>query len=406
MSGDGPTLILRPGRERSLLRRHPWVFSGAVEKVEGAPAPGETVEIRSAQGRWLARGAFSPASQILARVWTFREDEVVDEGLLGRRILASMLRRAISPETRRLDALRLVHGESDGLPGLVADRYGSYLCVQFLSAGAERWRPSLLAALRVAWRTVFPRVPLLSIWERSDASVREKEGLASRVGLLWGEDPPPLAQIREGPCRFWVDLRAGHKTGFYLDQRENRLRVLAQARGREVLNAFSYTGAFGVAALVGGAVRVTNLDCSEEVLALGDKNLRLNDLPEERWENRKGDAFIELRKLRAEGRKFDLVVLDPPKFAESASQLEAAARGYKDINLQAFHLLRPSGFLFTFSCSGQMGAELFQKIVADAALDAGREGRILARLQAGQDHPTALAFPEGTYLKGLLVQAD
>lgn len=401
-----PTLFLRPGRERSLLRGHPWVFSGAVARVEGSPTAGDTVEIRSSQGRWLARGAFSPASQIAARVWTFREEEEVNEGFLRGRVLASLLRRSLLPETRDLDALRLVYGENDGLPGLVADRYGSHLCVQFLGAGVERWRVPLVEALRQGWETAFPGLPLLGIWERSDVPVREKEGLPLRTGLLWGEEPPSRVEIREGPCRFLVDLRAGHKTGFYLDQRENRRRVQEHALGREVLNAFSYTGAFGVAALAGGALGVTNLDSSEEALALGEENLLLNDLPRDRWENRKGDAFVELRSLRSEGRRFDLVVLDPPKFAESASQVERAARGYKDINFQAFHLLRPGGLLFTFSCSGHMEEALFQKIVADAALDAGREGRILARLQAGPDHPTALAFPEGTYLKGLLVQVE
>jgi 23S rRNA (cytosine1962-C5)-methyltransferase len=397
------TLVLRPGRERSLLRRHPWVFSGAVGSLSGSPSPGETIEVRASDGRWLARAAYSPASQIVGRAWTFREAETVDAGLLRLRVREALLRRLPLLAGDTLDALRLVYSENDGLPGLVVDRYRDVLVAQLLSAGAERWRDELLEALGAGWAEAFPGTPLRGIWERSEADVRQKEGLPPRAGSVRGEEPPQLLEVREGPCRFLVDVRTGHKTGFYLDQRENRRAVLEAAAGREVLNAFAYTGGFGIAALAGGATRVTNLDSSSEALALGDRNRALNALPESAWENRPGDAFRVLRALQQEGRGFDLVVLDPPKFAESASQVERASRGYKDINLQAFRLLRPGGILFSFSCSGHISPELFQKIVADAALDAGREGRILRRLGQGPDHPTALAFPEGGYLKGLVV---
>jgi 23S rRNA (cytosine1962-C5)-methyltransferase len=400
------TLTLKPGRERSLLRRHPWVFSGAVAGVEGAPGAGDTVEIRAAGGEWMARGAYSPSSQIRARVWSFRGEEEIGPDFFRNRLREAFLRRTPLLEGGRVDAHRLAHSENDGLPGVVVDRYGSFLVLQLLSAGAEAWREVLALALGSAWEAFLPGLPLRGIFERSDPQVRTKEGLEPRTGRLWGEEPPELVEVREGDCRFLVDLRQGHKTGFYLDQRENRRRVQGAARGLDVLNAFAYTGGFGIAAMAGGGQRVLNLEASGDALALAARNAVLNGIPPQRWEARQGDAFRVLRTLRDEGRTFDLVVLDPPKFAESRGQVEGAARGYKDVNLQAFRLLRPGGLLFTFSCSGHMAPELFQKIVSDAALDAGREGRILRRMEQGPDHPTSLTFPEGSYLKGLMVQVS
>jgi 23S rRNA (cytosine1962-C5)-methyltransferase len=397
-----PTLVLKPRRDRSLLRHHPWIFSGAVAQVTGAPAPGDTLEVRSSEGRWLARAAYSPASQITGRVWTFLESEAVEPGLFRTRMRHAFRRRAPLAEGGRIDALRLVYAENDGLPGVVLDRYGAFLVLQLLSAGAERRREQILQAAREAWEEAFPEQPLTGIWERSDAGVRRKEGLDLRAGSAWGEPPPELLEVREDRSRYLVDVRRGHKTGFYLDQRENRRVVAGEARGREVLNVFAYTGGFGIAALHGGATRVANLESSPEALALADRNRSLNGWGEEVWENRPGDAFRVLRELQEEGRDFDLVVLDPPKFAESRGQVEGASRGYKDINLQAFRLLRPGGLLFTFSCSGHMDPDLFQKIVADAALDAGRHAVILRWLNQAPDHPTALNFPEGRYLKGLV----
>lgn len=400
------TLTLKPGRERSLLRCHPWVFSGAVAGVEGDPAPGATVEIRAADGAWMARGAYSPSSQIRARVWSFRGEEEIGPGFFRKRVADAFLRRTPMLEGGRMDALRLVHSENDGLPGVVVDRYGSFLVLQLLSTGAEAWREALVRAMETAWEALLPGLPLRGIFERSDPEVRAKEGLEPRTGLLSGEEPSELVEIREGDCRFLVDLRKGQKTGFYLDQRENRHRVQQAARSREVLNAFAYTGGFGIAAVAGGAQRVLNLEASGEALEVASRNAELNGISPEAWETRQGDVFRLLRTLRDEGRTFDLAVLDPPKFAESRGQVEGASRGYKDINLQAFKLLRPGGLLFTFSCSGHMAPELFQKIVFDAALDAGREGRILRRMEQGPDHPTALTFPEGSYLKGLMVQVS
>ena len=404
------TILLKKGREHSLLRRHPWVFSGAVLGIRGPdPEPGETVDIADADGRWLARGAFSPESSILLRVWTFDETETIDEAFFARRVAAAVaLRGCPSPtgngelETGNgggpTSAHRLVHGESDGLPGVVADRYGDVVVLQLTTAGADRWRGAIVAALRTA-------VPdAATIYERSDAHARELEGLAPADGLLWGAEPPELVEARWAGLAFGVPVRTGHKTGVYLDQAENLPRVGALAAGADVLDAFCYTGGFTMAALRGGAKSVVSLDSSAPALDALRANLARNALDESRVEILCDDAFRRLRTFRDQGRSFDLIVLDPPKFAESRAQVERACRAYKDINLLAFKLLRPGGRLATFSCSGSVTPELFQKVVADAALDARRFARIVGRFSQAADHPIALAFPEGGYLKGLLCE--
>jgi 23S rRNA (cytosine1962-C5)-methyltransferase len=379
----------------ALRRRHPWVFGRAVAQVSGDPGPGDTVDILAPGGTPVARGAYSPASQIRVRVWTFDPAERVDAAFFRSRLdRAIAARRELLAEPGHT-ACRLVNAESDGLPGVVVDRYGDTLVCQLLAAGAERWRQELVAALVDA-------APCRSVYERSDADVRAKEGLEPRTGLVWGAEPPELVEIHERGLHLQVDVRCGHKTGFYLDQRCNRARVAAHCRGAEVLNCFSYTGAFSVAALAAGAARVTEVETSAPALALARRHLELNGLEAARLEQVEGNVFAVLRGFRDRGRQFDLVILDPPKFAESRAQLAGASRGYKDVNLLAFKLLRPGGRLFTFSCSGLVSAELFQKIVADAALDAGREVQLLERLGQASDHPTALPFPEGTYLKGLI----
>jgi len=394
-----PTLTLKPGKEKSLRRRHPWVFSGALAKGLSGIKPGETVEIVSSAREFLARGAISPHSQIIARIWSFDREESIDTGFFRQRLAQVIGRRADLPELAGCSGLRLVNGESDGLPGLIIDRYGDFLVGQFLAAGAEFWKEAIVDQLM--------KLPgCRGFYERSDAAVRNKEGLPQTKGVLAGAEPPELVEIAEGNLKYLVDVRNGHKTGFYLDQRENRRQVGLHARGRTVLNCFAYSGGFGLAALAGGASRVTNLEISAPALALLVENLRLNDLPADRVENVQSDVFAELRKYRQAGRTFDLIVLDPPKFIESQGQLPRGARGYKDINHLACQLLNPGGLLFTFSCSGLMPAELFQKIVADAALDAGREARIIKRLGQAADHPIGLNFPEGSYLKGLLCRVD
>jgi 23S rRNA (cytosine1962-C5)-methyltransferase len=388
-------IVLKRGREKSLMRRHPWIFSGAIARVEGKPRQGETVDVLAAEGAVLARGSYSPESQITVRVWTFDpQEDVSAEFFRGRLERAMDSRRALVLEEGPR-GVRLVNAESDALPGIIVDRYADFLVVQFLTAGAEYWKGTIAGELsRLMGAT--------GIYERSDADVREKENLPKLTGVLAGSEPPDLVEIREGPCRYLVDLKRGHKTGFYLDQRENRGMVGEFARGADVLNCFSYTGGFGVAALQAGAAHVTNVDSSASALELARRNVELNGFDASNLEQAEGDAFTIMRRWRDAGRLFDLIVLDPPKFAESQSQLMRASRGYKDINLLAFKLLASGGTLFTFSCSGLLGAELFQKIVADAALDAGREAQIVRRLAQASDHPTLLSFPEGSYLKGLI----
>lgn len=389
-------LILKPGREKSLKRRHPWVFSGAVAKVQGTPASGETIDVRSASGDFLAVAAYSPKSQIVARVWDWN-GRAIDRAFFTERIGKAVAQRRASLDGAAADAYRLLHGESDGLPGAVADRYGDTLVLQLSSAGAERWREAIVDALVEA--TGAHRV-----WERSDAEVRALEGLAPATGSLRGPREPARIVMNEHGVKFEVDLERGHKTGFYLDQRENRLLLRHLARGRDVLDGFCYTGGFALNAAMGGARSVFALESSAEALSLAQANAQLNELSGIDWVG--GDVFQMLRSLRDGRRQFDLVVLDPPKFAPTAAHAAKAARAYKDINLLAFKLLRPGGLLMTFSCSGGVSVDLFQKIIAGAALDAGVDAQIIHRLGAGPDHPVALNFPEGEYLKGLVCRVS
>ena len=385
-------LILKPGRERSLKRRHPWVFSGAVAKVQGEPGPGETVAIGSATGEFLAVAAYSPKSQIVARVWAW-EERAIDGAFFSRRIGQAVEQRRALLDGNDTGAMRLVHGESDGLPGVVADRYGDTVVLQLTSAGAERWREAIADALLEV-------TGVSRIWERSDAEVRVLEGLPPVTAALRGAREPTRIAISEHGLQFEIDLERGHKTGFYLDQRDNRRRVRMLARGRDVLDGFCYSGGFALNALAGGAKAVTAVDSSADALGLARSNAELNKLAQPEW--LEGDVFQLLRRFRDQGRSFDLVVLDPPKFAPTAAHAGKAARAYKDINLLAFKLLRPGGLLVTFSCSGGVSADLFQKIVAGSALDAGVQAQIIERLGPGADHPVALNFPEGDYLKGLV----
>jgi 23S rRNA (cytosine1962-C5)-methyltransferase len=389
------SLILKPGREKSLLRRHPWIFSGAVHHLDGEPASGATVDLLSFNGDFLARAAYSPTSQIRARVWAFDPAEGVNADFFRRRIRTAITQRSTLNLQHSTNALRLIYAESDGLPGLIVDRYGDVLVLQSLTAGSEFWKETIADIL-------LDETGLQTIYERSDADVRELEGLQHVTGLLRGSSLHDPLTIHEHGLRFLVDIASGHKTGFYLDQRANRLRVRELARDKDVLDCFCYTGGFTVKALSGGARSVLSVDASAEALSLCRENLALNDLPAERHTTLEGDVFHLLRKFRDEGRSFDMIILDPPKFAPTAAQAEKASRGYKDINLLAFKLLRPGGMLVTFSCSGGVDAALFQKIVAGAALDAGVDAQIVERLSQAADHPVALHFPEGAYLKGLV----
>ncbi|KQY90711.1 class I SAM-dependent rRNA methyltransferase [Pelomonas sp. Root1444] len=383
---------LRPGKERSLLKRHPWVFESSIAR--GGGDSGETVRVESADGQFLAWAAFSPKSLIRLRAWSFDEAERIDAGFFQRRIeqaIAMRARLAIAS-----DAWRLIHGEADGLPGLVVDRYGDTLVAQFGSAGAERWKTVIADALLAA-------TGLTRLYERSDAQAREWEGLPVHTGWLRGDGATALT-IREHEWQLTLDVAEGHKTGYYLDQRDSRSRfadAVKQYGVKTVLNCFSYTGGFSVAALAGGATQVVSVDSSGPALERAKAHVALNGFAANRHEAWDADVNATLRRCLQEGRRFDAIVLDPPKFAPTAAHAERAARAYKDINRLAFMLLNDGGLLYTFSCSGGISPDLFHKIVAGAGLDAGVDGYIVERLSAAADHPQTVCFPEGDYLKGL-----
>lgn len=419
-----PTLFLKPGREKSALRRHPWIFSGAVARAAGGASGGDTVTVRSSTDEFLARAAYNPRSQIAARIWSWDDSESIDGALFERRINRSIAARASLAETT--NALRWVNAESDGLPGLIVDRYGEFAVCQFLTAGAEKWKREIA-------EVIAGQPGIAGVYERSDVDIRAKEGLKSQEGVLRGEPPPELVEVWENApasepirkmllppgagdsdrpsglrpqerWRFAVDVLRGHKTGFYLDQRDNRRVVAGLARGKRTLNLFCYTGAFSVGAWWGGAQEVISIDSSAPSLALAARNLSLNELPTTGLAE--ADAFKALREYRDRGETFDLILLDPPKFAHSESQINKAARAYKDINWLALRLLNPGGHLVTFSCSGLVSEDLFQKILFGAALDANRDAQIVGRLSQAGDHPVLLSFPEAAYLKGFVCRVE
>ncbi len=401
-------VVLKRGKDKPVLAHHPWIFSGAIANVKDA-SDGDTVDIYDAGEHWLARGYYNARSQIAVRIWTWRRDEAVDRALLQRRLEhASTMREALFDPTRT-NAYRVVNAESDAVPGLIVDRYADFLVLQFLTLGIEKWKEEIVDLLQNMFR---PH----GIYERSDVDVREKEGLTEQVGVLAGIEPPETVEIREDDLRFLADIKRGHKTGFYLDQWANRRRSARflgslplppdeskpRGQGGLILNVFSYTGAFGVYACRENAgTRVVNLDASADALRLARENMRINGM-ETNGEYVEGDAFQLLRRFRDERCSFDGIILDPPKFVYSHSQLQSGLRGYKDVNLLALKLLNPGGILVTFSCSGLVSADLFQKVVFGAAEDAGQDAQILAKLLQAPDHPILLSFPESEYLKGLI----
>ena len=391
---------LIPGREKSVLRGHPWIFSGSIASDQseiGVEKPGQTVRVVDAKSTFLAWGAISPQSKIRIRLWSHYEDEVIGEDYFEKRLRAAVnLRRELNL-SNEVNAFRLVHGESDGLPGLIVDQYDQTLVSQFLTCGVDYWRETIV-------RQLTNITECGRIYERSDVDIRRLEGLEPVKGpLMGGEMRDPVA-IHEGDLNYYVDIVQGQKTGFFLDQRDNRAMVRELAAGKEVLDCFAYTGGFSIAALKGGAKHSTAIEASGAAIKLGKENLSLNQIQGELVEWLETDVFKQLRKFRDSRRTFDMVILDPPKFAPTAAHAQKAARGYKDINLLALKLLNPGGLLVTFSCSGGVGPELFQKIVAGAAQDAGVNAKIIRRLGPGVDHPVALNFPEGAYLKGLVIQ--
>ena len=386
--------MLRPGKERSLARHHPWIYSGAVERLRGHSEPGAVVVVRDNSGNVIGRAGYNAASQIAGRMWTF-DDSIVDEAFVAKRIETAVARRGALLEVT--NAARLVYSESDGVPGLIVDRYDDVVVVQFTAAAAERWRPVIIDTLAAL-------DGVRSVFERSDIEVRRLEGLSLVSGRLTGDEPPTHVEIVEHGCRFLADVRRGHKTGFYLDQRENRHLVARHARGCRVLNLFCYTGGFSIAAMRGGAASVVSVDSSAPALELARLNADNNDIGEMEWV--KADVFTYLRELRDAGATFDLIVLDPPKLASSTAQVRRATRGYKDLNWLAFRLLSAGGHLATFSCSGLVDSDLFTKVVAGAALDARREVALVKHLDQASDHPMPLSFPESAYLKGLWCRVE
>ncbi len=395
MGDRRPALILKPGREKSILHHHPWIFSGAINRINGDPNPGEIVDIISSKGEKIARGAYSHKSQIKSRIWTWNLEEDINAEFLKERLKKAINGRKGLISSDNFNAFRLVHAESDGFPGLIVDKYADVIVIQILSWGVEVWRDVIVNHL-------IQLTNVNTIYERSEVEMRKLEGLPIREGLVWGNDIKTEVEIIEHGVRYLVDVKKGHKTGFYLDQKINRRNIQDYSYGKEVLDCFSYTGGFTINALLGGAKEVTSLDSSEEVLSLAERNLLLNRLDQTKVEIISADIFKQLRIYRDQSRQFDVIVLDPPKFAHSRYQAQKASRGYKDINLLAFKLLRSEGILFTFSCSGGITRGLFQKIVSGAALDAGVEVQIIEQLSQSSDHPIALNFPEGEYLKGLV----
>ena len=390
------TVRLKPGREKSALQHHPWLFSGAVAAVTAPPINGDTVQVTDSRGAFLGYAAWSEASQLRLRFWSFAEDVLPDGYFFRDRLERAWRLRLALGLPERSSAWRLVHAEADGLPGVVIDCYGRFAVIQLSSAGAEFQKEKILAGLLALrdWE---------GIYERSDLEVRTREGLAERTGVLVGAEPPELLEIHEDDRKFLVDVRHGHKTGFYCDQRDNRALVQRFAAGKSVLNLFSYTGGFGVAAALGGARSVVNVDSSRPALELAERNFARNGLAEACRTQVEADCFSFLRRCRGEKRRFDLIVLDPPKLADSKQALARGARAYKDAALQSFHLLNPGGMLFTFSCSGWMKRDLFAKVMADAALDAHCDAAAVLELDQAPDHPVPCAFPEARYLKGQLL---
>lgn len=392
---DTPTLRIRRDRDRSLRRRHPWVYSGAVEGVQGEPGSGDVVRVADHEGAFLGWAYYNDRSKIRARILDWDPSASIDDAWWRARVRACAARRRDLPELRDCDVYRVVHSEADGLPGLVVDRYADWVVVQALTAGVEKAKGAVVSALMDALE---PR----GVYERSDQDARALEGLRQSSGVLSGEEPPDRLEVFEHGRRFVADIKRGQKTGFYIDQRRNRVEAARFAEGKEVLDLFSYTGAFSVYALGAGASRATLVESSAPALALAEENLLANGVDGAAFELRQGNAFEVARELRDEKRRYGLVIVDPPKLAQSRSHLEKAERAYKDVNMSGMALVEPGGLLATFSCSGAVTIEHFSKIIAWAGLDTGRTVQIIHRLSQGADHPILPSFPESEYLTGLI----
>ena len=385
-----PKVYLKKGREAPIVRGHPWIFSGAIEKMDGDPEAPSVTDVLDSRGNWLARGLYNPKSQIRVRLLTWKDEEI-DRPFFRRRLSqAAALREQLRSTT---NAYRLVNGEGDFLPGLVVDRYNDFLVCQFITAGMDHLKGIVIDSLSSLF-------PVKGIYERSGGGVREEEGLSPSQGVLSGEEPPELIPIEENGLKFLVDIRNGQKTGFFLDQRDNRLLVSSLARDKTVLNCFAYTGAFAAYAHKGGAKQVLSVDSSKSALELAEQVFDVNDFSPSHGDFLRRDVFSY---LKACPDHFDLVILDPPSLAHRRRDVDAASGGYKFLNLHALRVLKPGGLLLTFSCSQHISFDLFQKIVFGAAVDSGHKVQILERLGHPIDHPVSLHHPEGEYLKGLLL---
>ncbi|MCX6125575.1 MAG: class I SAM-dependent rRNA methyltransferase, partial [Proteobacteria bacterium] len=396
------TINLLPGKEKPVIHGHPWIFSGAIKSDAKNGEPGDLVDVLDHKNQFLARGFYNPKSQIRVRVLTRNPAEMITKDFMAARIHCSISRRAHLLSSGKTTGVRLVAHESDQLPGLIVDQFGGWLSFQILTAGMERWRTEVIEILTN--QKLINHCKPLGIIERSDEAIREKEGLNQRKDIVFG---PPLSgpvEFKENGLLLSADLENGHKTGFYLDQRDNRAIIESYARGTQVLNCFSYTGGFTVAAFRGGAASVINVDESQPALDLAKNHLSMNSFTIDSTSFVKADVFKYLREQRSLGNSFDLIILDPPKFVSSAPQIDKACRGYKDLNLLAMQLLRPNGLLATFSCSGLISRDLFQKVVFGASVDAQVEMQVIKHLSQSEDHPTLLSFPESLYLKGLLLR--
>jgi len=388
-------VILKQGREKSVNNRHPWIFSGAISRVEGNPSNGDVVDVWNSKARFVARGIYNEKSQIQVRILTWNPNDTINEDFWRRRIRRALAGRQALIEAPDTDAFRLVYSEADGVPGFIADQYGTWLVVQFLSMAAERYRQAILDVL-------VDLVAPQGIYDRSEGEAREKEGLVSVTGPVWGEVPPDMIEIAENGHTFLVDIKLGQKTGFYLDQRENRQKVSKYFPNKEILNAFAYTGAFSVYAAHAEAKSIMNVDSSERSLQIAERNMRRNGFGDREDVYAVADVFEIMRAYRDNNWKFDVVILDPPKFAHSKRHVEKATQGYKDINLLGMKLIKPGGVLISFSCSGAVSPDLFQKVLFGAAVDSGRHVQIIERLSQGSDYPILLTYPESEYLKGLV----
>lgn len=390
-------VLLKKGKEKAALQKHPWIFSGAIDKVKGTPSNGDVVRVLAADKTFLAYGYYNSQSRVAVRLLEWEEDSIIDKSWYEQKILKAILSRAHVLHNEETNTCRLIFSEADYLPGLIVDKYAGFLSLQILSAGIENVKTDIIDILRAALNPT-------GIFDKSDASARTHENLEVSQGLLWGETPPEFIEVRENNVRYHINIADGQKSGFYCDQRDNREILAAYTTGKDVLDCFCYSGGFTLNSLKQGAKHVTSVDSSALAIETMKHNLGLNGFSEDQQTSIQSDVNKQLRVFKEEGKSFDVIILDPPKYAPSRSALDRAARAYKDLNRLGMLLLKPGGILATYSCSGAVDLDTFKQIIAWAALDAGREVQIIKQFHQPEDHPVRISFPEGEYLKGLMVR--